>query len=111
MNFEVLLTALGGASVPSVLLEVARTLRARSREMRDGEADQRRAPLVDAAFVVTAARDATTVQQAVLAQLLAQLSAVQAENVRLHAENDRLRMGGPPHVEEARAVHPDDTPV
>lgn len=118
---EVLLTALGGASLPSVALEVYRTLRARSREMRDSEAEQRRAPLVDAQFVVTAARDATTVQQAVMAQLLAQVTAEQshndrllAENSRLHDDNDRLRLllGGVDYrLREPGAGLTDDTPV
>jgi hypothetical protein len=79
--------------MPSVVLEVYRTVHARSREMRAAETEERRAPILDAQFVVTAAKEATTVQQAVMAQLLAQLTAQQAENERLHTENDRLRLG------------------
>lgn len=90
MDAATLLTVLGGAGLPSVLLEIVRTVRARSKDMREEEERLRRAPAVDASFVVHAAKEATDLQKAVMDRLLAQIGTQQGEIQRLHEENAEL---------------------
>lgn len=90
MDAAALLAALGAASLPSVSLEIYRTFKLRTRESREDSEAQRRAPMVDAQFVVTAAREATEMQNSVLDRMLARIVAQEDEIKRLQLENDRL---------------------
>lgn len=91
LDAAALLTALGVASLPSVALEVFRTVRLHRTEDRVAEQELRRAPVADAAFVVAAAREATDLQHAVLERLGVRIQAQEAEVQRLLAENRQVR--------------------